>query len=386
MKINILSTSGFFIYGNYGSALQAHALQKALELLGHEPKLILGMDFSGKKLPTWAQTCFEPMRLFAPIFRHLIDVGRLRFSPMTYRKRHERFTSFIKKYIRITSFGYTKHERIHHLPTADAYICGSDQIWGMNPIDMSFFFPRIDRRKCMSYAASGPWPVLERHDNWVQEVGPYLRDFRAVGVREINGVELCKKAGANNVTLTIDPTLLLPAEHYEQMISASRIIEEPYLLFYMLNETSIDNLPLEAAKSYSKEHGLRLIILSGQGTDSVLPSEFFESTGPLEFLNLIKNATAVITNSFHGSIFCILFQTPYLVCLQKGVTAAENIRFYSALTKLGQNDRLGELDTLNMNLLNKVPTDAIPLLTAWRQESYEFLRKNLEAIAAKQNA
>ena len=381
MKINILTIQGRFIYGNYGSALQAYALQQFLKQAGHDPLLILGMNYFHSKFLAWAQPIYSSLRVVCPFLRHLIDVFRLRFSPVAGpSERRKRFAAFVKKFIHTTPCGYTFQELIHHLPTADACICGSDQIWfGANAL--CYFFPKQNRNKCISYAASGAWPILEKDDAWQHSISPYLRELRAVGVRETDGVTLSKRLGAKNVMQTIDPTLLLPAEHYEQIMQETRIIKEPYMLFYILNSKSLADVPIETAKRYCAEHGLRLAILSGQGTEGILPSELNMSTGPLEFLNLIKHASAVITNSFHGSIFCILFQIPYLVCLQNGETAAENVRFYSAHTRLGQACRLGTMETLDLKLLNIAPTDAIPFLQTWKQDSQKFLQTHLENIA-----
>lgn len=384
MKINIISCQGSLIYGNFGSALQAHALQAVLKQLGHEPLLILSMNFPLRGFPEWVETIYSSLRFVCPVARRMVDALRLRVSQVGgSRERRRHFADFVKRHICTTPLGYTCKERINHLPKADAYICGSDQIWGSGAGDMSYFFPAQERRKCLSYAASGSWALLGRDNQWVEKVGPYLREFRAVGVRETDGVALCKRAGVSTVMATIDPTMLLPCSHYESIMPAEPIVKEPYLLFYMLNMTSAADVPLETAKRYCAEHKLRLVILSGQGTEQQLPSELNDSTGPLEFLNLIKHASAVITNSFHGSVFCVLFQTPYLVCLQQGKTAAENARFHSAHTKLGQAARIGTKEILDVNQLQIVPSAALPLLEAWKEESYAFLQGALNAIATE---
>lgn len=297
--------------------------------------------------------------------------------------RRKRFASFVKRNITLTPIGYTHQERIACLPAADAYICGSDQVWGDCASDLSCFFPKEDRSKCIVYAASGSWSLLEKDEACIAKVGPYLREFRGVGVRESQGKEFCNKAGVQDVAVTIDPTMLLPAEHYERLMSPEPIIQEPYMLFYMLNMTSSADIPLEEAKRYCAEHHLRLIVLSGQGSQQLLSGELNETTGPLEFLNLVKHASAVITNSFHGSIFCALFQTPYLVYLQNGRTASQNVRFYSAHGKLGQQARITAVGASDLSLLQEPPTSAAPLLEQWKAESYTFLKKHLDAIAAE---
>lgn len=383
MKINIISCPSCYIFGNFGSALQAHALQMVLKQMGHDPLLVLSMDFPSHRFPSWAERCYSALRVYAPFVRRVTDAVRLGLNAIVgARSRRKLFASFVRRYLSVTSFGYTRQERIDCLPAADAYICGSDQILGACAADMSCFFPKVNRSQCIAYAASGSWPLLEQNEACIKRVGPYLREFRGVGVRESQGKEFCNKAGVQDVAVTIDPTMLLPAGHYERLMSPEPIIQEPYMLFYMLNMTSSADIPLEEAKRYCAEHHLRLIVLSGQGSQQLLSGELNDMTGPLEFLNLIKHASAVMTNSFHGSIFCVLFQTPYLVCLQSGKTAPENVRFHSAHGRLGQSARITAVGASDMSLLQVPPTSAAPLLEQWKSESYMFLRKHLDAIAA----
>lgn len=269
------------------------------------------------------------------------------------------------------------------LPYADAYVCGSDQVWTHKvsgpAADLSPFFGACDRRRCISYAASAAWGNLG--DDWVAVASRYLPEFQAVGVREEDGVELCRMAGVDHPVVTADPTLLLPASHYEQIMDPRPMVKEPYLLLYVLNMDSPESTPLEQVREYCAVHGYRLVILSGQGAENAVGHGMNDSVGPLEFLNLIKHAQAVVTNSFHGSLFPTIFQVPFAVCLQQGGYAAQNSRFISTHSRLGQTHRIFEEGSLPVSVLETKPSESEERLEDWRKGSLEFLHSTLAEIA-----
>lgn len=141
------------------------------------------------------------------------------------------------------------------------------------------YFSSVDRSRCLSYAVSGHWTELG--ERWIRGVAPYLAGFRAVGVREEDGVEMFKAAGGHNVEVTLDPTLMLPASYYEGIIPRERMVDEPYLLFYVLNMSSANDVPQHEAEEFCKAHGLRMIVLSFQGAEHALASDFNEHIGRL---------------------------------------------------------------------------------------------------------
>ena len=144
--------------------------------------------------------------------------------------------------------------------------------------------------------------------------------------------------------------------------------------------SSANDVPQHEAEEFCKAHGLRMIVLSFQGAEHALASDFNEHIGPLEFLNLIRHASAVVTNSFHGSCFCALFQVPYAICLQEGEMASQNIRFISTHKRLGQEWRIFHVGGLHASMLETKPADALPLLEEWRNKSRRYLVEHLQAI------
>lgn len=383
MKIGVITCPDSYLYSNYGTVLQAYALQRALSRLGYDAFLIRRMEYPDKWLPGWLSPAYGLVGRGLPVLRGVMDRIRLRKYRLGGAPSRKRlFRLFVQRHLHVTSCGYTRKERMAWLPHADAYICGSDQIWNVEltgPVaDLSLFFGGSDRRRCISYAASAAWNRLG--DEWVAVASKYLPEFQAVGVREEDGVRLCRMAGVSNPVVTIDPTLLLPASHYEQIMDPRPMVKEPYLLFYVLNIDRPENSPLEQVREYCAAHGYKLVVLSGQGAEYAVGQGMNDRVGPLEFLNLIKHARAVVTNSFHGSLFSTIFQVPFAVCLQQGENAAQNSRFFSTHSRLGQDHRIFQIGQLPIELLDKKPVEYITNIVPWRNESLAFLQDAIENI------
>lgn len=378
MKIGILTVPDFLLCSNYGSALQAYALQKVIQRMGHSPFLIRRMEYPANTLSGRWSWLYGAVGRFCPVLRGRLDKWRLcKMMP-----RAGMGVSFMEEYMSSTSCGYTGEERMRRMPSADAYVCGSDQVWnhtveGKNK-DLSLYFSSCDRNKCIAYAVSAAWNRLGAP--WIEVASESLPSFHAVSVREDDGLELCRKAGRVDAVVAADPTLLLPAVQYERIVAPEPVVAEPYVLLYVLNMDRVEDTPLAEARRFCEIHGYRLVCLSGQGAEAAVPSEMNDKTGPLEFLNLIKNAKAVITNSFHGSLFCCIFQVPFAVCLQCGEHSAQNSRFLSTHFRLGQEYRIFHAGEMQDSVLENKPVEALERIGPWRAFSLEFLQNALNEM------
>ena len=189
MKIGVITTFDYILFDNYGSALQALAMQELLRSLGHRPFLIRRMEYPEKWLPSWFAPGYAWIGRFLPFLRARLDLYRIKKKLRSSSIRKARFISFFHRHITATPCGLTRAERMKRMPHADAYICGSDQIWDWiepeSKRDMSMYFSSVDRSRCLSYAVSGHWTELG--ERWIRGVAPYLAGFRALGVREEDG-------------------------------------------------------------------------------------------------------------------------------------------------------------------------------------------------------
>ena len=201
---------------------------------------------------------------------------------------------------------------------------------------------------------------------------PWLKQFDAISVREISGVEYVKSKGLD-CTLTLDPTVLLDKEDYEP-ICAPRQIEGKYVLMFGWN-TNKDLI--EVAKKVSKELGLPVynIVPPPRAMFCGIPRKL--DVGPCEFLSMIKHAEFVVTNSFHGTAFSTTFERPYVSV----VTGKADTRMESLLTQLGLADHLVTKDKVDVQRMLATDYSTVrEKKAALRQTSFDFLKNALKGL------
>lgn len=286
MKIGILTfTEGY----NYGNKLQNYALLKYLEKnFPCEVRTVNNCIVQGSKLKkvklllTWA----------VPSKKHFM-----------YWKRLARFKRFNKFYLNFTKEKITAKSK--SFSEVDCFVCGSDQIWNPNyygTIELLTGKLPIPKRS-ISYAAS--FGVEEIPQDKKESFARALENLEAVSVREEQGVVICNDLGCNECRVNIDPTFLLSKEEWLKVIKKpKRQVPEKYAVTYFLGE--IEELNKKIIDDYCSKNKIQRIDLN-----SVAALEWFDIT-PFEFLYLIKNAEFIFTDSFHASVFSIIFEKRFL--------------------------------------------------------------------------
>lgn len=367
----------FHFVPNYGAVWQALALQEALQKLGHEvvvidyrPKHVF--DGGGFWLPC------SPWRLKANVviaYQHFNKLRR-RFSGGS--SLDGLFEHFIQKHLQLGESCYRSEAALRkNPPPLDAVVCGSDQIWnpsrqrGTDPMYfLDFAAPHQQR---VAYAASfGRANIEQRHE---KRVGELIRGIGLLSVRERSGVELCRKlSGRDDATVVPDPTLLR-AEWPE----AEGHPEAParYLFSYVLRSAeSIQQLTTDLAL----ELGLKVLRPLTAHAQSVPDGVHSLLLSPTQWLAGIRDAEAVVTNSFHGTIFSILFRRPFLTVSIGTGKEALNERANSLLEQLGLQDRFYAGENVNARELMERPIDWVGVdarLASLRSEGLDFLHRAL---------
>lgn len=365
-KIGILTYHTGF---NYGASLQAFALQTMINKYGYENEII-----------NFETECFVASReMFSRKPTRLKEfvkiISRIPYWP-SLKRRQQMFNDYTKHTLHTSPLYRTEQEMIDHASDYDCIICGSDQIWNLSQTDAPaanplFFlnFPKQQRR--ISYAASfGKWvKEASLHENVFL---PWLKQFDAISVREVSGVEYVRSKGID-CCLTLDPTILLDAEDYEP-ICALRQINEKYVLLFGWNTN--DDL-VEVAKSVSNKLNLPVynIVPPPRAMFKGIPRKL--DVGPCEFLSMIKNAEFVVTNSFHGTAFATTFERPYVSV----VTGKADTRMESLLDQLGLSDHLVTKDNVDIERIMATDFSAVRAKkTSLRKSSLEYLEKALKGI------
>lgn len=345
MKIGIISCDGWLrLWDNYGTLFQNYALQTHLRRLGHETFWIMTGHASAPLRERLARVVAQPRKLLAFAKSQAISrtIGaRERRKIKAFNAEHPRnFPAFFEQNIPHTSRRYTAQDLKNLPPEANAYIVGSDQVWGSVSTTTFLDFGDASVRR-IAYAASTAWSTRSRE--WLDAATQKLPRFDAVSVREPEGVVVCARAGRKDVRHVCDPTLLLERNDYMQLVRAAgddRPFPRKTVLAYFLNVKKLSALPWREVVNFAREREAELKVVPLQGSELAVPEANVFTPSPTQWLNAYDKADCVLTNSFHGTAFAVIMRKPFLVVLQCGKTESENCRFFSILKKLGLENRI----------------------------------------------
>ncbi len=320
MKIGIITMHRVI---NYGSALQAFALQYELEKLGHEVEII-DYIFPRKNSSLWDKFIFYIKRK-----AYLLRIGKL-FS----KTKEEYFREFSKSFIKKSKLSYNQEDLMKNPPLYDLYMVGSDQVW--NPRwtkkDTSFLLSFIENGIKTSYASS--FTVSHLDEEYTSVYKKFLSNFKHITVREDSGRGIVKELTGKNAECVCDPTMLLTAKEYDHLVQSSKIqIKGDYILVYIL--TYMYN-PYPDVNSIiatiSHDLSMQAIYLDGNKyTVYDKTCKTISEVGPCEFLWLFCHASFVVTSSYHGCIFASIFSKPLIAITDSD---SNDDRMVSLLNKL----------------------------------------------------
>lgn len=300
MRIGILT---FHCAHNYGAVLQCYALQTFLEQRGHDVRVI---DYRPKAITIVYKLLTKKRIIRKNVFR-VVKYLSLLFWRI---KRYDKFEEFIKNKLHLAPIN-----TIMEIPY-DIIIIGSDQVWNYNltnGFDKYYWgnFPHPARTRIVSYAAS-------MQDSWPEklsfEIIRNLDNFDYISVREISLAErLTKLTNGRKIYQVVDPTLLLGKEKW-MSIAIKPNISKPYLLLFQVEGRNKKTEKI--ADTLSNIKNLPIIRL----TTSVdwYTSSKVRNTSPAEFVGLFMHAAFVVCSSFHGTVFSLIFNRPF-VSVRMGV-------------------------------------------------------------------
>lgn len=332
---------------NYGQQLQCFALQKYLIGLGHDTYLIKYMPTS--HIPLWR-------RIARSIKYRLLVSSEQKEKDKKLKLICERnnllncrrgFKEFRDKYIKSTEIVYRNIKELrNNPPAADIYICGSDQVWNNSLKDpdtagwfLDFGKPTVKR---VSYAASIGRDI---DSSEINRFTKYLMNFNAISVREQKAYALCHQLGFDKSIIAIDPTLLLNSSAYDSIEIDSNGIDvagEPYVFIYTLNIRTAEEIYWDVFQKIIAKNGLQIRSVSSSGylpARELLPGVQNEQATIPEWLSLIKHSEYVITTSFHGVVFCLLYHKPFYAVLLNNEYSKGNDRIVSLLANVGLENR-----------------------------------------------
>lgn len=350
MKIGIISfwTSN----NNYGQLLQGYALQNYLKRQGHEV-YHLKYHVRQKKRPLLIHIIIEIIKL---ILNPQKEIKAIQTHILQKKKNKRRnFTSFRKEYMNFSAKEYYGLNSLkQNPPLADCYITGSDQVWAQlisNNDNKAFYLDfGDDNIKKIAYAAS--FSMTEYPKELLPDLKQLLVKFYKIGVREEDGVNICKNIGINS-TLVPDSTILFTKEDYRKLSIPVPGLKR-FVFIYSLNISEPQQIYWESLCPLINKNLLKTIITTADGlipAKEIFDAQYIYAT-PNEWLWLIDNAEVVITASFHGIIFCILMNTPFIYIPLQNVNSGMNNRVILLLKKLGLTTRICSSEKEIQSILN----------------------------------
>jgi len=310
---------------NYGGILQAYALQTILEHMGHNVEIICDRN-RHFTLPVWKKPIVYSKRTFLKYSG--INTNQIIKMEQFRRDVACKYTEqFIQKHLHMRE--YTKFEEIRE-GDYDAFVVGSDQIWRVkynNNIEQSFlsFAEQWDVLR-IAYAASFGIDKWEYNKLQTENCKRLIKKFKAVSVRESSGVDLVRKYLDFNAIHVIDPTMLLKKEDYIKLFSDAHIPQsEGDMLCYILDDS--EQIRDKIADIANTKHLTPFYVNSRYDDMTAKAGEWIQD--PVEkWLRGFYDAKLVITDSFHATVFSIIFGKPFILL---GNEERGNARFSSLL-------------------------------------------------------
>ena len=368
---------------NYGQLIQCWALQQNLRNQGYEPYLIRytlkrPKKNKVKRIKAFVKKCVADF-LYVTGLIHILHLQNKLQTWTNVDLHTRRLQDFRRQHIVGSKIYYSVAELKTDPPEADVYITGSDQVWNyfMDKEHLPVFFLQFgnEQTKRISYAAS--IGHAEFPEDLQPEVKRYLDKFDAISIRETSAVPMFKKLGYE-VASVLDPTMLLHVEDYLCLIKNEQSKEGVFI--YSMNYDSRDSIPFDAIKQYALKKNLPIVVTPGTGW--VYASELFEDVEycyaslPQWICNISK-AKLVVTASFHGIVFSIIFHRPFIYTPLEGLFSDANNRVLDLLSLLGLEQRVvTDEDSFERAIGSDIDWNLIEeRLDNQRKLSSEFLQK-----------
>ena len=328
---------------NFGSVLQSYATQKAVTRLGYDNEYIKYVKTKKTAYKYLIQLLIPS--IMAERFSVLKRKVFQRKNKTMIDRRNKAFDAFVDKYM-VASPKYVGYDELKK--AAGKYsmaVLGSDQVW--NPINSGSDFYTLNwlrkGTKRVAYAPSfgvSEVPTLLKR-SYVQ----FLKKFDHISVREKRGQKIVKQLTGRQVPVVCDPTLLFKAEDWDEIMPEKPVAEGKYIFCYLLGNR---NEPRKCVLKLAKKTGLPIVMMPFFGEiseyDYKLNAKFVDNPDPSHFVNAIKNAEYVCTDSYHGTVFSILYRKKLLVFRRHSADSSKNTfsRLESLLSIAGMKDRVVE--------------------------------------------
>lgn len=365
---------------NYGTNLQAYALCAYLNSAGYDARLLRKLSHYENYLThpgiVWKKASLKIRRKVERIMQG--KESELRISlKKDLEKQKNKFDIFCSElpYLDVTS----RDEWIKVCSEYLAFFTGSDQVWNPHFVtpQMLLDFVNDKRIKKIAYAPSIGVTSISAADRIIYR--KYLTRYDAISVREESARKVIQDLVDLEVQVVCDPTMLLTKEQWEVFSSKAAVFEsqkEKYILCYFVGERATY---WEYVKKIKQCTGLKVLVIPMSDDSLKCGYDVLYESGPYEFVNLIKNAEIICTDSFHATVISIIFKKDFYVLkrFQDESKNSQNDRLYNILREYGLTECLVDDESIfKRNQLNYL--NATKRLEANREKGRKFIRYSLE--------
>lgn len=378
-----------YFHHNYGSMLQAYATEMIMQQMG---------------LPFQTIACKAPInymkenKILYIIKKLLIADWRMRLGKMKIERakkenpmfaknwevRNKAFDLFAETFFHVSPYCKNREELTKMADNYSAFLVGSDQLWRTDSVEHGYYTLEWvpDHIRKIAYSTSigvkeVPWFQVEKNKR-------FMNRFDHIALREQSACDLVYKLTGRKVPVVLDPTLLFTGEQWMEIQQQEPLTEGKYIFCYLLGDNPSQR---EFIKRVKEKTGCKIVAL--QQLDDYIPSDegFADETpyvGPREFLNYIRNAEYVFTDSFHCSVFSILYKKNFFTFSRfaEGAKQSTNTRIDNLLHITGLEDRRMTKDKTVDGVINYNGSfDGVDArLNAYRKSSMEYLHNALKDL------
>ena len=364
VKVAIITFHGAH---NYGAVLQAYALQQYILSLDIECKII---NYRSKSQRDF-NSLYPKRNGIKSVIKNLL---MLKYDKER-RRREYKFEDFINNSLCLTDDLYEKEDTLYELnQEIDVFIARSDQVWNTTKtadVSTAYFLNFVDdNKKKIAYAVS----IGNAHTSQLLDFCPYIRRFNSVSCRELSAVKIIEGLLNKEVSIALDPTLLVSGKIFKKLIGKSQF--KNYILYYSLDGYNKRFNNVEELKILSKRLNKQVVILTPEWPKKERSFINVIDAGPIDFLTLISNADLICTNSFHGTALSISLRKDFWVLEEPNEF---DDRKTSILKQLGLEKRMVKgWDYVNNMELNPILYDEVYCkLKLLRIKSDSFLKHSL---------
>lgn len=352
---------------NYGSVLQTYAMVKTLKLFElHVDVINYRSPYTTAAFETHLWSPYKTLKLNVEdfILQYILGFGR---------KREKAFNHFIQNNFPLTQ-AYTSEKEIP--PIYDILICGSDQIW--NPVASGkaapVYFLAFGRDDCIRFSYAASSGSTKFAEGRLEELLSYLSKFKCIGVRETFMQDYIGHTFKMNSCVNPDPTILLPKEEWEKIESSIHGLPENYLLVYSL--AKIDEV-LDFAKQIASQLKLPLVHINPDRRLGYLKHKYVDynlnEVAPEQFLWLFHHASFIVTNTFHGNMFSVIYRKDFI----NYTPNKQDTRILTLHNQIGLNNSrlLSDISQFHKNMVSISYTSIEERIQAYRNSGLEYIKQ-----------